>query len=203
MGMLNRALSSVESFERVDRPAERLQRWVRRALPDGRVARIIRGERVGHPLHPIAMLLPLGSWLSATVLDLMPNQEEASRRLVLTGLIGTVPAVTTGLAEFRDLSQSQRRVGYVHAAVNGTAVTCFLMSYRHRTQGRIGTGRLWGAVGMAVVGIGGALGGHLAYAQGVGVFRWQERAHEPEAPRPEAQDERAEAPGVPVATGRS
>ncbi|WP_086666619.1 hypothetical protein [Lentzea kentuckyensis] len=61
----------------------------------------------------------------------------------------------------------------VHALANSTALACFTASYAaRRREAHIG-GKLLSLLGLAAMGVGGALGGHLAYAQGAGVFRWQ------------------------------
>lgn len=175
-------LSSVESLAQVDPPARALQRQVRRVLPEGPVYRALAGSWIGHPLHPLIVLMPVGAWMSAGILDLLPRQQEAARRLVLTGLIGAVPAVAAGLAEYRELDERGRRVGLVHALANLTASACYATSYGLRRRGRTGAGKAAAMLGLAAVSAGGALGGHLTYAQGAGVFRWQARRYVEEHP---------------------
>lgn len=173
MDRLRRTLSSVESLEQVDPAADAVQRWLRRVPLDRAWARVLRGSSLGHPVHPALVLLPIGAWMSAGVLDMFPGQQQAARRLVLTGLLATAPAVAAGAADLRDLGQQQRRVGVVHAMTNIAAAGCYLASYRCRRRGRTGAGRVWSGLGLAAIAVGGTLGGHLAYAQGAGVFRWQ------------------------------
>lgn len=174
MSIVSRTLDATETLDRVDPAAGAVQTRVRRILPQDRPAgKLLGGSFLGHPLHPLLVLAPIGSWLSATVLDLVPGQEQAARKLVLTGLLTAPLAVATGLADFRQLGPRPRRVGFLHAIANSTAVGCFAVSYLARRAGRTGAGRLWGALGMGAVGFGGSLGGHLSYAQGVGVYRWQ------------------------------
>jgi uncharacterized membrane protein len=175
-------LSSVESLAQVDPPARALQRQVRRVLPEGPVYRALAGSWIGHPLHPLIILMPVGAWMSAGILDLLPRQQEAARRLVLAGLIGAAPAVAAGLAEYRELDERGRRVGLVHALANLTASACYAASYGLRRRGRTGAGKAAAMLGMAAVSAGGALGGHLTYAQGAGVFRWQARRYVEEHP---------------------
>ncbi|WP_240521858.1 hypothetical protein [Amycolatopsis vastitatis] len=78
-----------------------------------------------------------------------------------------------GLADYAGLDERQRRVGLVHAAGNAVATALFGASYAARRRGDTGRGRLFGALGLTATSVAGALGGHLAYAQGAGVFRWQ------------------------------
>lgn len=174
MTLIQSALERGETLERVDRPAGALQRWLNQRLPDQRpVVPPLAGSWLGHPLHPILVLAPIGTWLSAGLLDLVPEQEVAARRLVLTGLVAAVPAMAAGAVDYRKLDQRQRRIGFLHLVSNVAAAGCYAASYRARRQGRSIAGKVWGLAGLAAVSAGGTLGGHLTYAQGVGVYRWQ------------------------------
>jgi uncharacterized membrane protein len=174
MSIVSRTLEATETLERVDPAAGAVQRQVTRVLPDSRpVGKLLGGSWLGHPVHPVLVLLPIGAWLSATLLDLLGGQQAAARRLVLIGLLSAPPAAIAGAADFRQLGPRPRRVGFIHALANTVAVACFATSYWARRTGRTGTGRVSALLGLAAVGAGGTLGGHLSYAQGVGVYRWQ------------------------------
>ena len=62
-----------------------------------------------------------------------------------------------------------RRVGIVHAAANVAAVGLFGASLAARRGGARGSGKLLALLGAGMVGVSGHLGGHLSYAEGVGV----------------------------------
>ncbi|WP_241010792.1 hypothetical protein [Mycobacterium camsae] len=49
----------------------------------------------------------------------------------------------------------------------------FSLSYRAYRKGRCRAARLFTLLGLTAIGVGGALGGHLSYSQGAGMFRWQ------------------------------
>jgi nitrite reductase/ring-hydroxylating ferredoxin subunit len=57
----------------------------------------------------------------------------------------------------------------VHAAANGTGALLFAGSLLARGRGGRGKGKLLALAGMGAVSAGGWLGGHLSYAEGVGV----------------------------------
>jgi hypothetical protein len=161
---IHKLLRRAEDVNALDGAGVALMRAVRRVPPGLR--RVLRGEWLGHPAHPIVVTVPIGAWVSAAVLDLTPGTRDAARRLVGFGLLVSPAAVALGLADYAELDARQRRVAMVHAATNAAASAFFTASYLTR-------GRLWGLLGLAALGAGGALGGHLAYAQGAGVHRWQ------------------------------
>lgn len=129
---------------------------------------LLSGTPIGHPLHPALVALPLGMWSAALVADLS-GEPGAARRLTAAGLAGTAPAMATGLSDWLDTTGAEQRVGLVHMGVNLLAGSLVAAGWLARRGGRTLKGQVLGAAGLAVAGAGGWLGGHLAYALGVGV----------------------------------
>ena len=116
----------------------------------------------------------MGSWISAVLLDWLGGEdaETAADLLLGAGLAGAVPTVATGYADWADTEPGNdpvRRIGMVHAAFNGAAAVLFAASLAARATGSRGRGKLLALAGLSSVGVGGYLGGHLTYAEGVGV----------------------------------
>jgi nitrite reductase/ring-hydroxylating ferredoxin subunit len=156
-------ISYLERMKSLDRLVEPAQRVARRLRP-GPVRDMLHGVWLGHPLHPALAQVPLGTWLSASVLDVWPGNETASRRLVLTGMAASVPAAAAGAADWSEQHEQQMRVGVVHALTNTTALVLYGASAVAR--GRAGRGlRL---AGLTVAGTSALLGGHIAYRQSAG-----------------------------------
>lgn len=170
---VHRALQAVENLRAADRPAAGVAAVARRVLRSPRVSAVLRGSWLGHPLHPLMITVPIGAWVCASVLDARAGNEDAARRLTAIGLAAAPPTVLLGLADYDRLEQRQQRVGVVHAIANSAALVCFAASYAARRQDAHAGAKLLSLLGLAALGVGGALGGHLAYAQGAGVFRWQ------------------------------
>lgn len=168
----HRLLAAVERARILDAPAEAVAKPLRR-LFGGRAGRSLRGRELGHPLHPLAVTLPIGAWLCSSLLDFVPGNESAARRLVAIGLLATPAAALLGAADYSELDVRQRRVGLTHAAGNALAAVVFAQSYRARGRGLTGAGKTLNLFGLLLLSASGALGGHLAYAQGGGVGRWQ------------------------------
>lgn len=169
---LHRFLHATERVRGVDGVAVKLSAAVDRMLGDGRAAAWLRGSWLGHPVHPLLVTLPLGAWSSAAVLRSVGRYETA-QQLVLIGLAATAPSVVAGIADFPGLDTNQRRVAIIHASANTVGSALFLAAYLRR-EDRFGATVL-GAFGLGTVGAGGALGGHLSYALGAGVRRWQDQ----------------------------
>ncbi|NJC85666.1 Rieske 2Fe-2S domain-containing protein [Planosporangium mesophilum] len=164
-----RLVTRLERLPLLDSVADRARKLVRAALGSQRVRDVLHGVWLGHPLHPALVQMPIGAWLSAAVLDVLPGQRTAATALIGVGTAGALPAVVTGANDWASLSREQRRVGLVHAGTNTVALALYGASLTARLRGRHTMGRGLGYLGLAVVGAGAYLGGHLSYSLGAGV----------------------------------
>jgi len=155
-----RVISQLEEADQLDRAVaagQRAARWIRR----GRIRNALHGVWLGHPLHPLLVQLPAGMWLSASALDLLaPRADVAARRLVAGGLVASAPAVAAGAVDWSEQHEQQMRVGVVHALANSLAVGLYGASLIARTPRASRSLRL---AGLAAVGLGGVLGGHISF----------------------------------------
>lgn len=131
---------------------------------------LLRGEWLGHAVHPAMTMAPVGMWISAGVLDVLAGRHaaRAARRLVGLGLLTAWPTGLTGLAELAGAGRAEQRVGVVHALTNATGIALYLASYRARRHNHHARGAAIGLAGLACVGAGGYLGGHLATVRKMG-----------------------------------
>jgi nitrite reductase/ring-hydroxylating ferredoxin subunit/uncharacterized membrane protein len=167
-------LERLGSLEAVDGPAQAIAKFVRNVKSPTKVDEALSGTWLGHPVHPMAVLVPMGTWSSAVLLDWLGGEdaETAADLLLGAGLAAAIPTVATGYADWADTelaNETVRRVGLVHAACNGAAATLFGASLAARVAGARGRGKLLALAGLGVISAGGYLGGHLTYAEGVGV----------------------------------
>ncbi|HEX3921074.1 MAG TPA: Rieske (2Fe-2S) protein [Streptosporangiaceae bacterium] len=156
-------MSYLERAKGLDRLTAPVQRAAR-LLPPGRTRDALHGVWLGHPLHPVLVQVPVGTWLSASLLDTWPGNEKASRRLVLAGLVASVPAALAGTADWSEQHEQQMRVGLVHALANAAAIALYAASLAAPPRRASGL-RL---AGLTAAGAGGFLGGHVAYRQSAG-----------------------------------
>lgn len=167
---LSRAMQALEGARVLD-PAVAAGDAFSSALVAGPVRRAaLQGAWLGHALHPLVIEMPMGTWMSATALDLLGGDDARGSATLLTGLgvASAVPAALTGWAEYAASGRPERRVGVVHAAANGIGVTLQTASLAARVTGRHRLGVLLGLGAMGVTGGAGFLGGHLAAARKVG-----------------------------------
>ncbi|WP_336493052.1 hypothetical protein, partial [Methylobacterium nigriterrae] len=66
---LVRVVDRLENATLLDPLAKRARRIVGAALRPRWLRDILHGVPLGHPVHPLAVQVPLGTWVSAAVLD--------------------------------------------------------------------------------------------------------------------------------------
>jgi len=181
----------LEKAEGLDRFGDPIAELVPKVYPPGPVKDFLSGTWLGHSLHPVLTDVPIGTWLSATMLDLVGGEEsrEASEKLIAIGLLASLPTVAAGLSDWSDTMGGERRVGVMHAAYNTASLLLFGASLAARRRGRHGLGVALSLVATGTNSVGAYLGGHLSLAQGVGVDHtaFEEGPEEWTAVLPEAE----------------
>src|SRR5580693_7542110 len=167
------AISRLEQESRLDRVVSAGQRAARLIRP-GKLRDVLHGVWLGHPLHPMLVQVPVGAWLSASVLDFARGDERAARLLVATGLIAAVPAALAGTADWSEQHEQQMRVGIVHAAGNVVAMGLYGASLVPRDP-RLS--RALRFTGLAAVSVSGLLGGHISFRLAGGANHAEEVPH--------------------------
>jgi nitrite reductase/ring-hydroxylating ferredoxin subunit/uncharacterized membrane protein len=146
----------------------------------GRVAKdVLNGTWLGHPLHPALTDVPVGAWTVALVLDLL-GERRGAKIAVAVGLAGALGAAVSGLTDWLDTFGKPRRLGVVHAAVNGTATLLYAGSFLARDRSH-GLGVALSTVGYAAVSLGALFGGVISLDMQIGV----NHAHAAEPPAKE------------------
>ena len=153
----------------LDRPVQALEPFVRDVFATGTRGAVLRGEWLGHALHPLLTDVVLGTWTSASLLDLFGGRDSsaAAQRLVGAGLLVVGPTAWAGWAEWSAAGSREKRVGLVHAVTNAVAIGVYAASWSARRRGRHGKGALLALAGAGVSGVGGYLGSHLALTRKV------------------------------------
>jgi uncharacterized membrane protein len=159
----------LEGATALDRPVKALEPVVESLFGGGNRGSVLRGEWLGHSVHPLLTDVVLGTWTAASVLDLVggAHSSASARRLIGIGLLAVGPTAWTGWAEWSVAGPRDKRVGLVHAVTNGAAIGVYTASWLARLRGRQAKGVRLALAGMALTGLGGYLGGHLTEARKV------------------------------------
>src|ERR1700712_2297863 len=104
-----RAINRIENAEVLDPVVESVRGVVERVVPNQDVRDLLHGVPFGHPVHPIAVQVPIGAWASPAVLDAFPGSSPAAGLLVGVGVAAAVPAAAAGLADWSKLHEQQSR----------------------------------------------------------------------------------------------
>ena len=161
----------IERIEGLDGIAKPLGDVVKKLVPAGRLKDLLSGTWLGHPLHPMLTDIPIGSFTSATLLDLVGGRraQRAANLLATVGVLSAAPTAAAGLADWSDTEGPGRRIGVVHAAANAVGIGFYAASISARRRGRRFSATALGLMGMGTMSLGGYLGGHLTLVRGIGV----------------------------------
>ena len=165
-------IAAVESASALDGPGKAVGKQVR-SLVRQPLKDVLSGTWLGHALHPLLTDVVIGTFLSATVLDVVGGDEDgqAGARLIGVGIAAYAPTALTGVNDWADtepVSDAVRRAGLVHAASNATALALYTGSLAARRRGARGRARALSLGGATALMAAGFLGGHLSFAKGVG-----------------------------------
>jgi nitrite reductase/ring-hydroxylating ferredoxin subunit/uncharacterized membrane protein len=170
---LEPAVRAIESAAFLDPAAKTVGRTVRKLVSGGALKDALSGTWLGHAVHPLLTDVVIGSFTSATILDLLGGEQlgAASERLIAVGIAAYGPTALTGVNDWADsepADDSVRRTGLVHAASNAIGLALYTASLLARRRGSRTSGVLLGGLGFSVMGAGAYLGGHMTLGQGVG-----------------------------------
>src|SRR3954452_6458095 len=162
-----------ESAAPLDGLGEKVGKAVRGAIKPGALKDAVSGTWLGHAVHPMLTDVVIGSFTSATLLDLLGGDEDgsAAERLIGVGIAAYAPTALTGVndrADSEPVDATVRRVGLVHASTNALALTLYGSSLAARRRGDRAKGKMLSLAGAGVLAAAGYLGGHLSFTKGVG-----------------------------------
>lgn len=130
---------------------------------------------LGHPLHPILVVFPLGLLATSVIFDLLfyfsiaNITPEVGFWMAVSGIIGGLMAAVFGTIDWVVIPSDTRakRVGLMHGVANVVAIILFILSVYIRSDNlRFAPGRA--AIALSIVGVivalvGGWLGGELVH----------------------------------------
>ncbi|WP_432570765.1 Rieske (2Fe-2S) protein [Kineococcus sp. SYSU DK005] len=179
MSLIGALFDAPSRLTALDPVASRAGAVADRLLPGGKVRALLHGRPFGHPAHPAMAFVPVGTSLSALLLDaaatVLPGGRALhapARGLVAVAAASAAPAALAGWADYTQLHVDQQRTALVHATGNAVALTCWTASL---VAGR--RAALLRTAGTLVAGAAGALGGHLSYRWAAGANHAEHLPH--------------------------
>jgi uncharacterized membrane protein len=145
------------------------------------VAMESRVKLLGHPVHPMLIVLPLGLLATATVFDVLyvatgnPDLSTFSFWALVAGVVGGLGAATFGLIDWLAIPRGTRarRIGAMHGVGNVVVVGIFVVSLLLRVGGSAYlpsvAPMILAVLGAALALVTAWLGGELVFRLGVGV----------------------------------
>ena len=139
-----------------------------------------KAKILGHPVHPILIVFPLGLLATAVIFDVValvsnaPRWAEFATYLIAAGVVGGLLAAVPGTIDWLAIPRGTRakRVGLIHGVGNVIVVGLFLVDWllRRETPAAPPTGSVAaGLIGLGLALFTGWLGGELVGRLGVGV----------------------------------
>ena len=153
----------------------------RTSLPAKTPAHIVAGP-YGHPSHPVAVMVPVGAWVSSLALDLLARRSKgktskgyagSSRALIGLGLLGAGGAAATGLLDYTTIPGGTRakKLATAHLVMNVGSVMSYAVNFLARDADGPVTDQAFkrSLATISVLGLSGFIGGELTYRYGVRV----------------------------------
>lgn len=177
--VLRRAIGIVQESPLAGYIAKTLQPAIRQffAADYARLAlkELLQGKKlIGHPLHPILTDVPIGAWMMAAIFDAIDGARKNSETARLSdlciwlGIASVLPTALSGLTDWSTTSGRAARIGVAHAGSNVVATVLYtsamIISPRNRALRKA-----LAYCGFSVLLLGGFLGGHLVFGEGIGV----------------------------------
>src|SRR5438132_14311469 len=143
VGEINRVMDSLtpEQNQTLDQWSDELQGLLNTAVSQGgpaahRVKNWLNGVWLGHPLHPALTDATVGAWSTGMLLDLVGATHEADAAMTV-GVLTALPTALAGAADWQDTSEEPRRIGLLHALLNGAGLLLMIGSlFARRTERR-------------------------------------------------------------------
>lgn len=214
--MLNRPIDEfIRNLPYLDEMGQKMSQAIHEPImrggePARRVADLLHGTWLGHPLHPVMTDFTIGAWGIGVLFDafaLITGDRRAERigdTLAGVGTVAAVPTLITGLIDYSTVQKPAKATATLHALLNDVNFVLYLLSVRDRRRGRRGRGLFFSFLAAGLTMAAAWLGGHLVYNHKVGVDHSQSAGPEDWSPAiaasdlPEATPRRVEVDGSPV-----
>jgi len=141
-----------------------------------------KARLLGHPIHPMLIVFPLGLLTAAAIFDIIyvsthnGHWADLSYWMIASGTIGGLIAAVFGLIDWLGIPEGTRAkyIGLIHGLLNIVVVTLFVISWFMRRANPATPdvkAMILGWIGIVIALFASWLGGELVYRLNVGVDR--------------------------------
>ena len=141
-----------------------------------------KARLLGHPIHPMLIVFPLGLLSVAAIFDIIYTSTHnghwaaLSYWMIASGIIGGLIAAVFGVIDWLGIPQGTRAryIGLIHGLSNFVVVILFIVSWFMRRSNPAApsmTAMMSGWIGIIIALFASWLGGELVYRLNVGVDR--------------------------------
>ena len=141
-----------------------------------------KARLLGHPIHPMLIVFPLGLLTAAAIFDIIyisthsGHLADLSYWMIALGVIGVLIAAMFGLIDWLGIPEGTRAkyIGLIHGLSNVVVVILFIVSWFMRRLNPAApsmTAMMLGWIGIVIALFASWLGGELVYRMNVGVDR--------------------------------
>ena len=150
----------------------------------------LKGNWLGHPLHPILVHIPMAMWPGALIFDLLSRwgiggnaMVQLSFYAIAFGLLASLLAVPTGILDWSGIKKEKPawKIGLYHMTLNLVVALLFainfglrLQTYREATKVE-DTPLLLSIIGTVILIVSAYLGGMMTYQYGISVARMSKK----------------------------
>jgi nitrite reductase/ring-hydroxylating ferredoxin subunit/uncharacterized membrane protein len=139
-----------------------------------RLADLLHGTWLGHPLHPVLTDVTIGSWLFGTIFDILSllpftgHLRRAADTLLTIGTLSAVPTMLAGLTDYSGIKRNAAGTGAVHGILNTMAFLAYVRAVCARAGGNRFASLVSSLVGLGLVTLAAYIGGDMVYRLNVG-----------------------------------
>lgn len=142
--------------------------------PTRKIADLLHGTWLGHPLHAVLTDLTVGAWSFGALFDLigeLGDDDDARVTgdfLAKAGTLSAIPTALSGIADYSTVPKAATSTATLHGLLNTAILGMYVVSLNDRRNGnrKRATAMSASALGLALASA--WLGGHLVYKHRVG-----------------------------------
>ena len=174
---IKQTLDSIDGFQQSSQDMSALihEKILEQGEDARKVADVIHGKQLGHPLHPVLTDITISSWVLGLAFDIagyitrFRPLGQAGDYLTIIGTFTAIPTALAGILDYSTIKKEASHYGAAHGILNGVALYFYFLSVKSRLTGSRFLAIFFSFSGLIFATAGSWLGGELVYRHKVGV----------------------------------